>query len=131
MIGLISVTEAFENTQKPDFNDVSNPVVQGTETETLIRKCPLCLKSVLGLHALGRHMKTAHPKLFGPYECPGTGFWNAEFAGLAKSRLFVQNATQAVKTSFCRFLPLNLCQLPILLEIGLKGVLGPILLFKH
>jgi len=70
VIGLISVTEAFENTQKPDFNDVSNPVVQGTETETLIRKCPLCLKSVLGLHALGRHMKTAHPKLFGPYECP-------------------------------------------------------------
>jgi len=70
VIGLISVTEAFENTQKPDFNDVSNPVVEGTETETLIRKCPLCLKSVLGLHALGRHMKTAHPKLFGPYECP-------------------------------------------------------------
>ena len=54
-----------------------------------------------------------------------------KMSGLAKSRLFVQNATQAVKTSFCRFLPLNLRLLPKLLEIGLKGVLGPILLFKH
>eukprot|EP00088_Acartia_fossae_P022303 TRINITY_DN2354_c0_g1_i10.p1 TRINITY_DN2354_c0_g1~~TRINITY_DN2354_c0_g1_i10.p1 ORF type:complete len:787 (-),score=136.35 TRINITY_DN2354_c0_g1_i10:1170-3530(-) len=70
VIGLISVTEAFENSHKSDFNDISNTTVEGTETKTLIRKCPICQKSVLGLHAFGRHMKSGHPKLFGPYTCP-------------------------------------------------------------
>ena len=71
VIGLISVTEAFENSQKTDFNDVaSSTEVESSETATLIRQCALCLKSLLGRHAYGRHMKTAHPKIFGPYECP-------------------------------------------------------------
>lgn len=72
--GLISVAEAFEKSQQPDFNDIASPVIDGTDTEKLLVKtCVLCGKSLLGRNALGRHMKNAHPSVFGPYDCPWDG----------------------------------------------------------
>jgi uncharacterized C2H2 Zn-finger protein len=72
--GLISVAEAFERSQQPDFNDIASPVVDGTDTERLLVKvCVLCGKALLGRNALGRHLKNAHPKVFGPYPCPAEG----------------------------------------------------------
>lgn len=71
---LISVAEAFEKTQQPDFNDITSPVIDGTDTEReLVKTCVLCSKSLLGRNALGRHMKNAHPAVFGPYDCPWPG----------------------------------------------------------
>ena len=71
---LISVAEAFERSQQPDFNDIASPVVDGTDTERhLVRNCSICKKSLLGRNALGRHMKNVHPAVFGPYRCPFTG----------------------------------------------------------
>ena len=73
---LISVAEAFEKSQQPDFNDIASPVVDGTDTERhLVRTCVICNKALLGRNALGRHMKNVHPKVFGPYRCshPGCG----------------------------------------------------------
>ena len=70
---LISVAEAFERSQQPDFNDIASPVVDGTDTEKLVRNCWICKKSLLGRNALGRHMKNVHPKVFGPYRCSYTG----------------------------------------------------------
>lgn len=71
---LISLADAFEKSQQPDFNDIASPVVDGTDTERLLVKtCVLCGKALLGRNALGRHMKNAHPSVFGPYECPWTG----------------------------------------------------------
>ena len=71
---LISVAEAFEKSQQPDFNDIASPVIDGTDTERLLVKiCVLCGKALLGRNALGRHMKNAHPKVFGPYPCPQEG----------------------------------------------------------
>lgn len=68
---LISVAEAFERSQQPDFNDIASPIVDGTDTDKqLVRNCLLCNKSMLGRNALGRHMKNVHPKVFGPYRCP-------------------------------------------------------------
>ena len=66
---LISVAEAFERSQQPDFNDIASPVVDGTDTEQLVRNCWICKKSLLGRNALGRHMKNVHPAVFGPYRC--------------------------------------------------------------
>ena len=74
--GLISVAEAFERSQQPDFNDIASPVVDGTDTDKhLVRNCPVCSKALLGRNALGRHVKNVHPKVFGPYRCsfPGCG----------------------------------------------------------
>ena len=69
--GLISVAEAFERSQQPDFNDIASPVIDGTDTEKfLVKTCILCSKALLGRNALGRHMKNAHPAVFGPYTCP-------------------------------------------------------------
>ena len=46
---LISVAEAFERSQQPDFNDIVSPVVDGTDTEKhLVRNCCICNKSLLG-----------------------------------------------------------------------------------
>ena len=71
--GLISVAEAFERSQQPDFNDIASPVIDGTDTEKfLVKTCVLCSKALLGRNALGRHMKNAHPAVFGPYTCPFT-----------------------------------------------------------
>ena len=71
---LISVAEAFERSQQPDFNDIASPVVDGTDTERhLVRNCVICSKSLLGRNALGRHMKNVHPKVFGPYKCSYLG----------------------------------------------------------
>jgi hypothetical protein len=71
---LISVAEAFEKSQQPDFNDIASPLIDGTDTERLLVKvCVLCGKALLGRNALGRHMKNAHPKVFGPYPCPQEG----------------------------------------------------------
>ena len=73
---LISVAEAFERSQQPDFNDIASPVVDGTDTERhLVRNCVICGKALLGRNALGRHLKNVHPKVFGPYRCshPGCG----------------------------------------------------------
>ena len=71
---LISVAEAFERSQQPDFNDIASPVVDGTDTEKhLVRNCVICSKSLLGRNALGRHMKNVHPKVFGPYKCSYPG----------------------------------------------------------
>ena len=73
---LISVAEAFEKSQQPDFNDIASPVVDGTDTDRhLVRTCVICNKALLGRNALGRHMKNVHPKVFGPYRCnqPGCG----------------------------------------------------------
>jgi KRAB domain-containing zinc finger protein len=71
---LISVAEAFEKSQQPDFNDIASPLIDGTDTERLLVKiCVLCCKALLGRNALGRHMKNAHPKVFGPYPCPQEG----------------------------------------------------------
>ena len=68
---LLSVAEAFEKSQKPDFNDVLNPILRGTDTEkVLIRSCVICKKQLLGRNAYGRHMKNVHSKIFGPYTCP-------------------------------------------------------------
>ena len=68
---LLSVAEAFERSQKPDFNDVLNPIVSGTDTEkVLLRNCVICKKQLLGRNAYGRHMKNVHSKIFGPYPCP-------------------------------------------------------------
>jgi len=59
---LISLADAFEKSQQPDFNDIASPVVDGTDTERLLVKtCVLCGKALLGRNALGRHMKNAHP----------------------------------------------------------------------
>ena len=71
---LISVAEAFERSQQPDFNDIASPVVDGTDTERhLVRNCSICSKSLLGRNALGRHMKNVHPAVFGPYRCTFSG----------------------------------------------------------
>eukprot|EP00090_Calanus_glacialis_P022754 TRINITY_DN35053_c0_g1_i1.p1 TRINITY_DN35053_c0_g1~~TRINITY_DN35053_c0_g1_i1.p1 ORF type:complete len:792 (-),score=164.67 TRINITY_DN35053_c0_g1_i1:386-2689(-) len=71
---LISVAEAFERSQQPDFNDIASPVVDGTDTDKhLVRNCTICNKSLLGRNALGRHMKNVHPKVFGPYRCSFPG----------------------------------------------------------
>ena len=70
---LISVAEAFERSQQPDFNDIASPVVDGTDTEKLVRNCWICKKSLLGRNALGRHMKNVHPAVFGPYRCNEAG----------------------------------------------------------
>ena len=71
---LISVAEAFERSQQPDFNDIASPVVDGTDTEkVLVRNCVICSKALLGRNALGRHMKNVHPAVFGPYRCPHPG----------------------------------------------------------
>ena len=70
---LISVAEAFERSQQPDFNDIASPVVDGTDTEKLVRNCWICKKSLLGRNALGRHMKNVHPAVFGPYRCNQAG----------------------------------------------------------
>ena len=70
---LISVAEAFERSQQPDFNDIASPVVDGTDTERLVRNCWICKKSLLGRNALGRHMKNVHPAVFGPYRCSHDG----------------------------------------------------------
>ena len=71
---LISVAEAFERSQLPDFNDIASPVVDGTDTEKLlVRNCSICSKSLLGRNALGRHMKNVHPAVFGPYRCTYPG----------------------------------------------------------
>lgn len=71
---LISVAEAFEKSQQPDFNDIASPVVDGTDTERhLVRNCSICSKSLLGRNALGRHMKNVHPAVFGPYRCTFSG----------------------------------------------------------
>ena len=70
---LISVAEAFERSQQPDFNDIASPVVDGTDTEQLVRNCWICKKSLLGRNALGRHMKNVHPAVFGPYRCNQAG----------------------------------------------------------
>jgi len=71
---LISVAEAFEKSQQPDFNDIASPVIDGTETgKRLVKTCVLCGKALLGRNALGRHMKNAHPVVFGPYDCPFEG----------------------------------------------------------
>ena len=68
---LLSVAEAFERSQKPDFNDVLNPILRGTDTEkVLVRSCVICKKQLLGRNAYGRHMKNVHSKIFGPYPCP-------------------------------------------------------------
>jgi hypothetical protein len=68
---LLSVAEAFEKSQKPDFNDVLNPILRGTDTEkVLVRSCVICKKQLLGRNAYGRHMKNVHSKIFGPYTCP-------------------------------------------------------------
>ena len=68
---LVSVAEAFEKSQKPDFNDVLNPILTGTDTErVLVRSCIICKKQLLGRNAYGRHMKNVHSKIFGPYPCP-------------------------------------------------------------
>ena len=68
---LLSVSEAFEKSQRPDFNDVLNPILNGTDTEkVLVRSCVICSKQLLGRNAYGRHMKNVHPKVFGPYKCP-------------------------------------------------------------
>jgi hypothetical protein len=68
------VAEAFEKSQQPDFNDIASPLIDGTDTERLLVKvCVLCGKALLGRNALGRHMKNAHPKVFGPYPCPQEG----------------------------------------------------------
>lgn len=71
---LISVAEAFEKSQQPDFNDIASPLIDGTETgKRLVKTCVLCGKALLGRNALGRHMKNAHPAVFGPYNCPFEG----------------------------------------------------------
>ena len=71
---LISVAEAFERSQQPDFNDIASPVVDGTDTDKhLVRNCTICNKALLGRNALGRHMKNVHPKVFGPYRCSFPG----------------------------------------------------------
>ena len=68
---LLSVAEAFEKSQKPDFNDVLSPILNGTDTEKiLVRSCVICEKKLLGRNAYGRHMKNVHSKIFGPYPCP-------------------------------------------------------------
>jgi len=68
---LVSVAEAFEKSQKPDFNDVLSPILNGTDTEkVLVRNCVICKKQLLGRNAYGRHMKNVHSKFFGPYQCP-------------------------------------------------------------
>ena len=68
---LVSVAEAFERSQKPDFNDVLSPILNGTDTEkVLVRNCVICKKKLLGRNAYGRHMKNVHSKFFGPYQCP-------------------------------------------------------------
>jgi hypothetical protein len=64
------VAEAFEKSRQPDVNDVTNDVLEGTDTAILVKKCVLCDKQVLGRNALGRHMKNTHPPVFGPYKCP-------------------------------------------------------------
>ena len=67
---LLSVAEAFEKSQKPDFNDVQNHILRGTDTEkVLVRSCVICKKQLLGRNAYGRHMKNVHSKIFGPYPC--------------------------------------------------------------
>ena len=67
---LISVAEAFERSQQPDFNDIASHVVDNTDTEKhLVRNCVICSKSLLGRNALSRHMRNVHPKVFGPYKC--------------------------------------------------------------
>ena len=71
---LISVAEAFERSQQPDFNDIASPVVDGTDTEKhLVRNCCICNKSLLGRNALSRHMRNVHPTVFGPYKCSFSG----------------------------------------------------------
>lgn len=55
---------------QPDAHDLSNVVIEGTDTESLVHECLLCSKKMLGRHALGRHMKIRHPASLGPYKCP-------------------------------------------------------------
>ena len=43
---LISVAEAFERSQQPDFNDIASPVVDGTDTEKLLVRIGLYNKYV-------------------------------------------------------------------------------------
>ena len=73
---LISVAEAFEKSQQPDFNDIASPVVDGTDTERhLVRTCVICNKALLGRNALGRHMKNVHPKVFWTVQVQSAGLW--------------------------------------------------------
>lgn len=68
---LLSVAESFEKTcPQVEVTDVSNNVIDGTDTMALVRECCLCHKRMLGRNALGRHMKKIHPASLGPYKCP-------------------------------------------------------------
>ena len=67
---LLTVAAAIQQSRTPDFHEVSNKnSPEESETKRLIQNCFLCEKKVLGRNALGRHMKTAHPKVLGPYKC--------------------------------------------------------------
>jgi hypothetical protein len=83
---LFSVAEAIEKSQQPDFCDVSEWVAQikGSAThKELVRDCLLCSKQLFGRHALSRHMRNVHPKVFGPYACPLAGCGKNVVDGIA------------------------------------------------
>ena len=94
---LISVAEAFEKSQQPDFNDIASPVIDGTDTEKhLVRTCVLCSQALLGRNAYGRHMKNAHPAVFGPYDCPSPGCGKQIESG---TKMVTHMATHAIATT--------------------------------
>ena len=73
---LFSVAEALERSNQPDFCDVTDTAarVEGSATHReIIRDCLLCGKQLFGRHALSRHMRNAHSRVFGPYSCPVDG----------------------------------------------------------
>ena len=73
---LFSVAEAIERSHQPDFCDVTDTAarVEGSATHReIIRDCLLCRKRLFGRHALARHMRNVHSRVFGPYSCPVDG----------------------------------------------------------
>ena len=73
---VFSVAEAFERCHHPDFCDVTAtaPRIEGSATyRHIIRDCLLCGKQIFGRHALARHLRNVHSRVFGPYDCPVDG----------------------------------------------------------
>ena len=66
------VTEKI-NPEPNSNNEIDHPILNETSvsnTQALLRNCPLCEKEFVGKNALGRHMKSMHPENYGPYQCP-------------------------------------------------------------
>ena len=83
---LFSVAEALERSHQPDFCDVTDTAarVEGSATHReIIRDCLLCGKQLFGRHALSRHLRNVHSRVFGPYSCPVDGCGKSVEDGVA------------------------------------------------